>query len=83
MIKTIIGRAERSRLQSGLSKEFWTEAVDTATYLVNLGPTVSALDFGVPEEAWIGDVFIRYLRVFGCTCYPCVDSTMVPRLGQK
>ena len=75
MIRNIEGRAERSRLQSGLPEEFWAEAVDTAVYLVNHGlAMILDLNLGVPDEAWTGCVSLQHLRVFGCTCYPGMDS---------
>ena len=39
--------------QEGFPLQFWANAVNTAIYLMNKGPT-SALDGGIPEEAWIG-----------------------------
>ena len=38
MNKTINERARSMRLHSGLLKMFWTDAVNTAVYLINRGP---------------------------------------------
>ena len=46
-------RARCMRLHAGLPLQFWANAVNTAVYLINRGPS-SALDGGIPEEAWTG-----------------------------
>ena len=52
MNKTIMERARSMRLHAGLPLQFWVDAIDTAIYLINIGPS-SALDGGIPEESWI------------------------------
>ncbi|RVW84134.1 Retrovirus-related Pol polyprotein from transposon TNT 1-94 [Vitis vinifera] len=42
-------RARCMRIDAGLSKKFWAEAVNTATYLVNRSPS-TAIDFKTPQE---------------------------------
>lgn len=39
--------------ESGLEEEFWAEAVNIATYMINRSPTAS-LNFKSPEEVWLG-----------------------------
>ncbi|KAH9291067.1 hypothetical protein KI387_044638, partial [Taxus chinensis] len=51
MNRTIMERARSMRLHAGLPLSFWVEAVSTTMYLINRGPS-SALDGGIPEEAW-------------------------------
>ena len=53
MNRTIMERARSMRLHAELPLQFWADAVDTAIYLINRGPS-SALDGGIPEEAWTG-----------------------------
>ncbi|KAH9330559.1 hypothetical protein KI387_002667 [Taxus chinensis] len=66
MNRTIMERARSIKLHAGLPLSFWAEAVSTAMYLINRGPS-SALDGGIPEEAWYGKkVDYSFLRVFGC-----------------
>ncbi|KAH9289123.1 hypothetical protein KI387_033240, partial [Taxus chinensis] len=52
MNRTIMKCARSMRKHVGLPLHFGAEAVDTAVYLINLGPS-SSLDGGIPEEAWI------------------------------
>ena len=57
------------RIHAGLPKKFWADAVNTAAYLINHGPS-TPLDGGIPEEAWKGkEVCLSHLKVFGCNSY--------------
>ena len=47
MNQTLLQRARCMRLNAGLSKEFWAEAVNTAVYLVNRSPS-TAIDLKTP-----------------------------------
>ncbi|KAH9298443.1 hypothetical protein KI387_030125, partial [Taxus chinensis] len=51
MNRTIMERARSMILHAKLPLSFWAEAVSTTMYLINRG-TSSALDGGIPEEAW-------------------------------
>eukprot|EP00253_Pinus_taeda_P025325 PITA_25325 len=53
MNKTLMERERSMFSGSGLGQEFWVEAVDTASYLVNRSPSL-ALEDKTPQEAWIG-----------------------------
>ena len=49
--------------------QFWADAVNTAIYLINRGPS-SSLDGGIPEEAWTGKkVNYYFLKPFGCPAF--------------
>ena len=62
------------RLHVGLPKTFWVDAVSTAVYLLNQGPSVS-MEFRIPEEVWSGkEVKFSHLKVFGCISYIRIDS---------
>ena len=50
MNRTLNERARSMRLRAGLPKTFWAEAINTAAYLINRGPSVP-LGFKIPEEA--------------------------------
>ena len=49
MNRTLNELARSMRLHVGLPKTFWANAVSTATYLINRGPSVS-MEFRLPEE---------------------------------
>ena len=49
MNRTLNERARSIRLHAGLPKIFWADAISTATYLINRGPSVS-MEFRLPEE---------------------------------
>ena len=65
MNRTLNERAKSMRIHAGLPNIFWVDAVSTAAYLINRGPSVP-LGFKIPEEEWQGkEVNISHLRVFG------------------
>ncbi|RVW20652.1 Retrovirus-related Pol polyprotein from transposon TNT 1-94 [Vitis vinifera] len=51
MNRTLNERARSMRLHAGLPKTFWADAVSTAAYLINRGPSVP-MEFRLPEEVW-------------------------------
>ncbi|WVZ18367.1 hypothetical protein V8G54_005689 [Vigna mungo] len=59
MNKTLTERAKSLRLQSGLPKQFWVEAVNTTTYLINQG---SSVPFG-------NEIKLSHLKIFGYVAY--------------
>ena len=64
MNRTIAERVRCLRLNSGLSKEFWAEAVQMVVYLVNRSPN-AALDRKVAKEVWTGkSIDYSILRIF-------------------
>ena len=69
MNRSIAKRAWCIRLNAGLEKKFWAEAVSMACYLINRSPKAT-LDGKVAEEVWTGnEVDYSRLRVFGCLAY--------------
>ncbi|KAJ0726248.1 putative RNA-directed DNA polymerase [Helianthus annuus] len=69
MNRTLCERARSMRLNAGLPKMFWADAVNTAAYLINRGPSVP-LGFKIPQEEWKGKaVEYDHLRIFGCSAY--------------
>jgi hypothetical protein len=71
------------RLHSGLPQTFWVNAVHTAVYLINRGPSVP-LEFRFSEEVWRGkEVQLSHLKVFGCVSYVHIDSDARNKLDAK
>ena len=55
--------------QNNVPKKFWSDAVLTATYLINRLPSAN-LNYKSPLEIlYKRKLNIDHLRVFGCTCY--------------
>ncbi|OMO73383.1 Integrase, catalytic core [Corchorus capsularis] len=80
MNQTVLQRARCMRLNAGLSKKFWAEAVNIAAYLANRSPS-TAIDLKTPQEVWY-DKPSDYsaLRIFGCPAYVHVnDGKLEPR----
>ena len=83
MNRTLNERARSMRIHAGLPKMFWAEAVNTAAYLINRGPSIP-LDGKIPKEVWSGkEVNLSHLRVFGCISYVHIDSTERSKLDCK
>jgi Integrase core domain/GAG-pre-integrase domain len=80
---TITERARRMLLNAGLPKHFWAEAVNTAAYLINRGPS-TAIDCKLHEEIWTGkEVKLSHLRIFGCISYVHVNTENRSKLDVK
>ena len=83
MNKTLNEHARSMRIHAGLPKMFWAEAVNTAAYLINHGPSIP-LDGKIPEEVWSGkEVNLSHLRVFGCISYVHIDFAERSKLDAK
>ncbi|RVW66143.1 Retrovirus-related Pol polyprotein from transposon TNT 1-94 [Vitis vinifera] len=73
MNQTLVQRARCMRIDAGLSKKFWAEAVNTAAYLVNRSPS-TAIDFKTPQEVWSGKPSnYSGLKIFGCPAYAHIE----------
>jgi hypothetical protein len=83
MNRSIAERARCLRLNAGLAKIFWADAVSMACYLINRSPR-AALDGKVAEEVWTGnEVDYSGLRVFGCPAYVHIPSEERSKLDPK
>ncbi|WVY97098.1 hypothetical protein V8G54_029249 [Vigna mungo] len=83
MNRTLTKRARSLRLQSGLPKQFWAEAVNTATYLINRGPSVP-LEHKIPEEVWSGkEIKLSHLKIFDCVTYVHISDQGRNKLDPK
>ena len=83
MNRTINEHARSMRLHSGLPKAFWADAVNTAIYLINCGPSVP-LEYRLPEKVWSrNEVKLAHLKIFGCVSYVHVESNDCSKLDAK
>ncbi|KAE8711123.1 hypothetical protein F3Y22_tig00110303pilonHSYRG00264 [Hibiscus syriacus] len=83
MNRTLNERDRSMRIHAGLPTFLWAEAINTAAYLINRGPSVP-LDGGIPEEAWSKkEINLSHLRVFGCISYVHINSVERSKLDAK
>ena len=74
MNRTIISRAHCMLSNARMNRRFWTEATNTACYLINRSPSIP-LNKKTPIEVWSGmPADYSQLSVFGCTAYAHVDN---------
>jgi transposase InsO family protein len=65
----LLETARALMISSSVPPHFWTKAVSTATYLINIQPS-SALQGGIPFELLCGKTpDYSNLRLFGCMCH--------------
>ena len=70
-------------LQADISEGFWAEAVNHASYPVNMSPS-TAIDLQIPEKIWREEsVDYPTLRIFSCSAYSFVDSQKKNKLESK
>jgi hypothetical protein len=63
MNQTLNECARAMRLHADFPKIFWTDAINTTTYLINRNPSV-ALEFELLEEKWSGKkVSLSHLEI--------------------
>ena len=83
MNRTLNERARSMKIQCGLPKTLWVDAVSTTAYLINRGPSVP-LGFKIPEEVWTGkELKYSHLRTFSCNAYVHVDPEKRDKLDAK
>ena len=83
MNRTLNEHARSMRLHAELPKTFWADAVSTAAYLINRGPSVP-MEFRLLEEVWSGkEVKFSHLKVFSCISYVHIDSDARNKLDAK
>ena len=83
MNRTLMEKAITMLSGTGLGQEFWVEAVETASYLVNRSPS-STLEDKTPHEVWTGKKpSLSHLRVFGCDAYVHVLKDKRTKLDNK
>ena len=83
MNRTLNECVRSMRLHAGLPETFWVDAISTAAYLKNRGPSVP-IEFRLFEEVWSGkEVQFSHLKVFGCISYIHIDYDACSKLDVK
>ena len=83
MNMTIMECVRSMKLHDGLSLHMWVEAVNTAIYLINRGPS-TPLGCGTLEEAWSSKKMRYYFfRTFGYEAFSHIDSENRTKLEVK
>lgn len=86
--RTIMERARTMIIAAKLEKRFWTEAVTTATYLINRSPTAAfnidqRCEF-TPAELWYGKKpNLSNLKVFGSSAFRLIPDAFRKKLDDK
>ena len=66
-----------------IPKNFWSEAVNWAIYVLNRSPTLAVKDI-TPQEAWCGvKPVVEHFRVFGCLSYAHIPDARRTKLTDK
>ena len=83
MNRTPNEHARSMTLHAALPKTFQANAVSTAAYLINRGPSIP-MEFRFPEEVWSNkEVKFSHLKVFSCVSYVHIDSDARNKLDAK
>ncbi|KAM1429349.1 hypothetical protein ACFX2I_045554 [Malus domestica] len=70
-------------LQENLPKKFWSQAIQTAAYIINRLPS-RILKFKSPYQILKGrEIDISHLRVFGCVCYVHIQTIHRDKLDPR
>jgi hypothetical protein len=81
--RTIIERARSMVVEARLPRYLWTEAVNTANYIVNLSPTSANLGM-TPEQRYSGKTpTVTHLKVFGNITFVHIPKTNRKKLETK
>lgn len=81
MNRTILDRIRCMLIDADLDQEFWAEALNTATVIMNLIPRGSKFS---PNELWNNEKFdLESLRVFGCKAMAHIPKEKRKKLDEK
>lgn len=83
IIRTLNNITRTLLIHAGMAPPYWTEALATATYLLNRRPS-SAVHSAIPYELLFQKTpTYDHLRVFGCLCYPNLSATAQHKLAPR
>ena len=83
MNRTIVEKVWCMLKLAKLPKSFWSEAINTTVYLINISPSV-LLDFDIPQRVWTRKgVLYSHLKMFGCKAFMHVPNEQRSKLDDK
>ncbi|KAM2621688.1 hypothetical protein TB2_026408 [Malus domestica] len=81
--RDLLEKTRSLMLQANLPKKFWSQAIQTAAYIINRLPS-RILKFKSPCQILKGrDIDISHLRVFGCVCYVHIQTIHRDKLDPR
>lgn len=84
MNRTIVEKARSLLIDSGISRFFWGEAVQTVSFLINRSPAAALGVEKTPAEIWNGrKPDVSWLRVFGSIAYCHIPKEKRKKLDEK
>ena len=83
MNRTLLESARSMMFHAGMPKEFWAEAIHTATYVHNRSPTSSLKDVTPFERLFGQKPDVSNLRVFGCIAFKHIPDAERSKLDRK
>ncbi|CAG9839428.1 unnamed protein product [Diabrotica balteata] len=82
-LRTIVESARTMLINKNVSQELWTEAVNTAVYVLNR-TALSQVQNMTPYEKWFGrKPDLKHIRVFGSTAYMLIPSQFRKKFDSK
>ncbi len=84
MNRTLMESARSMMSHSGLTDEYWAEAVAAAAYVRNRSASSALKEDETPYESWHGKKpDISHLKVFGCIAYAHIPDSQRRKLDKK
>eukprot|EP00253_Pinus_taeda_P022296 PITA_22296 len=81
--RTIMDMARSMLKAKNLPNDYWAEAINCATYILNRCPTKAVMN-RVLEEAWSGRrQGVTHMKVFGCVAYAHIPDQLRRKLDRK
>lgn len=83
MNRTLVEKGRAMMDGCGISKDFWGEAIRTATYILNRSPSSGLVDC-TPAEVWYGrKPDVTNLRIFGALAYSHIPKAFRNKFDSK
>ena len=81
--RSLVEKARSMLSDSNLTKEFWSEAIRTATYIINRSPSTK-LPGVTPAEIWYGEKpNVQNFKIFGSVAYTHIPKELRNKFDVK